>query len=296
VLQTGALWKGPIGTLDIILTFPYEAVSPNVLSVTPSGYTIQGNKILYQLKNFEPTTNIEVEFLPFDFYGKIKLLEDKALKTNSPTDWFNYALALFPNNPLGRLDRFANWYQTSAFKDYVSDVLEKALSLQKEGSSEYIILKEIYDAHFSPGMPFIDGYDSLLISDANLNIPSDALKLFNSDLYSIGSRTEGKIFGYLLDYVVYADLKQGNTSKALSDLKKSSIINGYFNNIEENFETSTSAEPPSSSNNEIKYVLVQSPAAVVKNIAIIVLSVVVVALLAVIFLLLKKRGKVQNEQ
>ena len=218
VLKTGALWKGPIGTLDITLTFPYEAVSPNVLSVTPSGYTVQGNKILYQLKNFEPTTNIEVEFLPFDFYGKIKPLEDKALKTNSATDWFNYALALFPNNPLGSFDRFVSWYRTPAFSDYVSDVLEKALSLQKEDTPEYIILKEIYNAHFSSGMPFVDGYDVLPTLDVNYYyIPFESTDFLEKNINNIKSPTEGKIFGFLLEYIVYTDLKQNDTSKAISD-------------------------------------------------------------------------------
>jgi len=51
--------------------FPYEAVSPNVLSVTPGEYKVKGNEIVYQLTNYEPQQDIEIEFLPYDFYERL---------------------------------------------------------------------------------------------------------------------------------------------------------------------------------------------------------------------------------
>jgi len=60
VLTTGAYWKDPIGTLNMTFKFPYEAVSPNVLSVTPGEYKVKGNEIVYQLTNYEPQQDMRL--------------------------------------------------------------------------------------------------------------------------------------------------------------------------------------------------------------------------------------------
>ena len=234
-LKQVPLWKGPIGTLDITMTFPYEASYPNVLTVIPSGYTVQGNKIEYHLKNFEPASDIEVEFLPYSYYEKIKPFKDKALKINSPNDWFNYALSLFPKNPLGTLDQFVYWYRSSAFTDYVYDVLKSVMNLEKEESAEYIILKEIQVAHYSYGISFYDGYDALTKHDIYYPyypysyLPSDALNLLKDNINSIKSPLEGKIFGYLLEYAVFVDLRGNYETQAISDFNALlDIANKYF--------------------------------------------------------------------
>jgi len=69
-LNTGSYWKGPIGTLDMTFKFPYKAAAPNVFSITPGGYKIDGNEVVYHLVNYEPVQNIEVEFLPYYMYER----------------------------------------------------------------------------------------------------------------------------------------------------------------------------------------------------------------------------------
>lgn len=230
VLTTGAYWKGPIGTLNMTFKFPYETISPNVLSVTPGGYKVKGNEIVYQLTNYEPKQDIEIEFLPYDFYEKINPLRLKAEKSNSSNDWFNYALSLFPQNPLRSLEEFVGWYRTNAFKDYVGSVLQKVVGLQEKNSPEYVVLQEIYEAHYSAPASFLEGYDAVTRLDQNYAyLPQNAINLLENNVDSIKTSIEGKVFGYFLEYVVMTDLRQNNPQKALSDFNKLlAIAEKYF--------------------------------------------------------------------
>lgn len=230
VLNTGSYWKGPIGTLDMTFNFPYEATSPNVLSITPGGYKVQGKTVSYHLTDYEPTQNIEVEFLPYYVYEKINPLRLQAEKSNAAMDWYNYAMALFPNNPLASFDDFVSWYSTSAFMDYVSNVLNEAMSLQDKNRGEYIILKEIYDAHYrSPGS-FTEGLDAILKLDSNyINLPPDSMPTMQDNITSVKNATEGKVLGYFLEYVVAVDLKQNRPQQALADFDRLlTIAEKYF--------------------------------------------------------------------
>ncbi len=57
VLETGAGWKGPIGSGEIILQLPHEASSENLLlseyQTTP-GFTIDGSQLRWSFTNLEP--------------------------------------------------------------------------------------------------------------------------------------------------------------------------------------------------------------------------------------------------
>ena len=236
VLNTGALWKGPIGTLDIRMKFPYKAVYPYVLSVKPLGYTAKGNEIFYHLTNFEPTSDIKVEFLPPGFYEKILPLKEKAEKTNNATDWFNYALALFPRNPLGELEEFVARYKTSAFKEYLLDVSNKAMGMQKEESAEYRILREIYDAHFSSYERFHKGYNSLVeSSNGYYTFPDSVLTTFGNDIEAPQSKLEGRIIGYALEYAVFANLKNNDSNSAIKHFNTLlDIADKYFDEADYN--------------------------------------------------------------
>lgn len=229
VLNTGSYWKGPIGTLDMTFKFPYEPASPNVLSITPGGYKVDGNEVVYHLTNYEPLQNIEVEFLPYYMYEKVNPFRLKAEATSNAKDWFDYAMALFPENPLASFDDFVNWYSTSAFMDYVNNVLNKAISLQDKNSGEYITLKEIYDAHYrSPGS-FVEGLDAILKLDSNyINLPPDSMTTMQENVSSIKSTTEGKVLGYFLEYVVVTDLKQNRPYQALADFNQLLTIAGKY--------------------------------------------------------------------
>ena len=218
VLNTGSYWKGPIGTLDMTFKFPYEAAAPNVFSITPGGYKIDGNEVVYHLVNYEPVQNIEVEFLPYYMYEKVNPLRIKAEASDNASDWFNYAMGFFPENPIGSMDEFVGWYRTPGFRDYVESVLKKAVSLQEEGSPEQVVLQEVYSAHYEAPASFAEGLDAVLKLDGNhVSLPSTSLDILRENIGSIENATEGKILGYVMEYAVAADLKQNRPTQALSD-------------------------------------------------------------------------------
>jgi len=225
VLNTGALWKGPIGTLYIDIKFPITPAYPYLLNLKPQGYTIQGNEAIYHLTNFEPKEDIEIEFIPEDFFNKIKPLKDKAEKTHSAGDWFNYALSLLPQNPFMPYESlrdggFVGGYVDDAFENYVLSVVKMAKGLQKEGSPEYKILEAIERARTDNFSQFELGLDVFNIGeDRNVTIDS-ILSLFEGDVDSPQNKTEGKMIAYILEYKVLASLEEYNSIQALSFLHK----------------------------------------------------------------------------
>ncbi len=63
ILETGAGWKGPIGSADLSLVLPYPAGPDNVVfdNNTPFKGTFSGNKVLWHYDNLEPTSNDNLE-------------------------------------------------------------------------------------------------------------------------------------------------------------------------------------------------------------------------------------------
>ncbi len=59
-LKTGADWAGSIGTLNMEVELPTDAVA----WITPSGYTRTPKHIQWQLKNYEPTQDVVILFEP----------------------------------------------------------------------------------------------------------------------------------------------------------------------------------------------------------------------------------------
>ncbi len=72
VLETGAGWKGTIGSADITLRLPYQASPQNIVlsteigwALTTSGGAIQGNEMHWHFENFEPGPNGPVGNMEF---------------------------------------------------------------------------------------------------------------------------------------------------------------------------------------------------------------------------------------
>ena len=58
ILETGAGWRGPIGSADIVLRLPYDATPQNVLqgeNASTSGGQFAGNEVRWHYENLEPT-------------------------------------------------------------------------------------------------------------------------------------------------------------------------------------------------------------------------------------------------
>ena len=242
ILNTGALWKGPIGTLDIEIKFPNEAKYPYLLSLKPQGYTIQGNKALYHFTNFEPTQDIEIEFLPEKFLAKIESLKEKAEKTNSAVGWFNYAISLFPQNPFGeykslREGGFVGGYVTDTFKNYVLSVIDKAKSLQKEESPEYKILDAIRIARTDNFTQFEAGLYVSIETKGIRWLPEFILNVFDTDVENPQNKLEGKIIAYLMEYKVFFDFEENLSIKALSSLDTFLSLADKYLDKDDYFET-----------------------------------------------------------
>jgi hypothetical protein len=75
VLETGAGWKGTIGTADIVFHSPYTLTSEYLSGFSPGGGIIQGNSITWHLEDIEPTSkdNIDISILNPDIWKRIQI-------------------------------------------------------------------------------------------------------------------------------------------------------------------------------------------------------------------------------
>jgi len=158
VLQTGRLWKGPIGDLTIDVNFGRVPTFPDLLSVRPADYRIVGNHIVWHLSNYEPEQDIEIESMDPAFWKTVRPLKDAAEGSGAEADWYRYAMALLPDNIVGAYPGsdwstpvpkgFVRGLQSSAYADYVQRTVLTALNHCAQGSSKAHILRAAYDARW----------------------------------------------------------------------------------------------------------------------------------------------------
>ncbi|NIA10929.1 MAG: hypothetical protein GWP10_14675 [Nitrospiraceae bacterium] len=217
VLKTGALWKGTIGELNIDISMQDKAIYPYVISISPEGYEIQGNHIVYHLKDYEPTKNIEIEFLPYNFYKEIKPLRDKAMETNSEEDYYAYAKALLPDDPFGsfgvsnRKFDFLLGSGAADFEKFIRNELNNAFLHTKKGGVKNKILEAALYAHnflerFNPleGTSISDqglyGIDSSAIIKSFAGSPQNMYgffsDIFGDDLANPQNAEEKEVIAY----------------------------------------------------------------------------------------------------
>ena len=90
ILETGAGWKGSIGSGYIIMKFPYTITSDAILSNSTPGYQILQNEVFWSFQNLEPTeeNNIQISFVSPDIWSSIqKSREMLKRKPASPDIW-----------------------------------------------------------------------------------------------------------------------------------------------------------------------------------------------------------------
>lgn len=162
VLQTGRLWKGTIGDLTVDVDFGRQPVFPDLLSVQPAGYRVQGNHILWHFMDYEPQQDIEIESMTPAFWQTVRPLKESAERTGAEADWCRYALGLLPDNIVGRYPAgsqgegdvpsdpqgFVRGLQTSTYADYVQRTLLTALNHCTHGSANARIIDAAYQARF----------------------------------------------------------------------------------------------------------------------------------------------------
>ncbi len=90
ILETGAGWKGSIGSGYIIMKFPYTITSDAILSNSTPGYQILQNEVFWSFQNLEPTeeNNIQISFVSPDIWSSIqKSRETLKRESTSPDIW-----------------------------------------------------------------------------------------------------------------------------------------------------------------------------------------------------------------
>lgn len=90
IMKTGALWKGNIE--DALMTIhlgrtPFEQVT----SISPEGYTREGNSIVWHFRDFKPTANIEITIMQDVSFERMEIAR-RILKTEPKNAYAHYLL------------------------------------------------------------------------------------------------------------------------------------------------------------------------------------------------------------
>lgn len=237
VLQTGRLWKGPIGDLTIDVNFGREPVFPDLLSVQPAGYHTQGNHILWHFTNYEPEQDIEIESMYPGFWKSVHPLKDAAERTGAEADWYRYAMALLPDNIVGKYPGdmmesnvplsslgFLRGLQSSAYADYVQRTLLTALNHCTHGSADARILNAAYHVRFSSYRVMADFLNGVEVWNTS---PSTRAHRIYQDLMTAGvtianaSPEETRLLAWLTVNMAGESMAGGYTLTAIHELELS---------------------------------------------------------------------------
>lgn len=169
MLETGAGWKGSIGSAEIIVNLPYEANHQNVIinettgwSQTTPGAILEGNHVIWHFEDFEPTmeNNIEISVVMPNVWRKV--LEERARVADHPEDGEAWGR-------LGKLYKESSYLRSWFREDdggkelyFLSiEACEKALELLPEDALWHVgfadlLWKHAYWDVFQPGSPNLD--------------------------------------------------------------------------------------------------------------------------------------------
>lgn len=238
VLQTGRLWKGPIGDLTIDVNFGRAAAFPDLLSVQPAGYRLQGNHILWHFTNYEPQQDIEIESMSPVFWKSVRPLKESAERTGTEADWYRYAMALLPNSIVGGYhavsesegavsstpQAFVGGLQTSTYVDYARRTLLTALNHCTHGSADARILNAAYHVRFSSYRVTADFLNGVEVWNTS---PSTRAHHIYQDLITAGvtianaSPEETRLLAWLTVNMAGESMAGGYTLTAIHELELS---------------------------------------------------------------------------
>jgi len=240
VLQTGRLWKGPIGDLTIDVNFGREPVFPDLLSVQPAGYHTQGNHILWHLTDYEPQQDIEIESMSPAFWKSVRPIKEAAERTGTEGDWYRYAMALLPDSVVGRYpavsesegavsstpQAFVRGLQTSAYVDYVQRTMLTALNHCTHGSADARILNAAYHVRFSSYRVTADFLNGVEVWDTS---PSTRAHNIYQELLTAGmsptkpSPEEARLLPWLTVDMAGESMSGGYSLSAIHELDQSQV-------------------------------------------------------------------------
>ena len=106
ILETGAGWRGTIGSANVILRLPYAASTQNVIMDFPIGWAettpggvLEGNEVRWHYDDFEPRPGGRVQNMEFALVTPaawqtiLKARENVALYSNDSESWGHLAMA-----------------------------------------------------------------------------------------------------------------------------------------------------------------------------------------------------------
>lgn len=190
ILETGAGWKGSIGSADIILRLPYLASSENILSKTAPGYRIKGKELQWHWNNLEPTAanNVFVSTVNPEIWKEI--LDLRAQIRKKPADaeaWTSLA------EKYQYAGTFHYWEVTNPrFTQLAIQTFQQAIRLQpdsadlhaKLGWLYFILVQDSYPAQLpalsNPAMRRVQHeIDLALALDSKNGLANDLKDIFN---------------------------------------------------------------------------------------------------------------------
>jgi tetratricopeptide (TPR) repeat protein len=157
LLETGAGWKGPIGSADLIVRLPYEATPQNVLltehtgwSLTTPGASLDGREVRWHYNNLEPTreNNLEISIVQPSYWKKV--LNELENTTRNPRDGEAWGR-------LGRAYKDIAFFSKGPREDPEGEKLfelsreayERCLELLPEDALWHSGIAELYLMHFN---------------------------------------------------------------------------------------------------------------------------------------------------
>jgi hypothetical protein len=193
-LETGAAWKGPIGTAYIVVRFPYLATPDTILDDTTSGYQILYNEIFWSYRDFEPThaNNMTFAFVSPEQWQSIKNERDRVHQDRTNVDaWLQLAQLYSSVAYIGKADVRDFGYRQKVFNTYA-----QAITANPDNANLYAAYADFlfYDCCF---YHYADGIDE---ANANriLTLVDKALKLdpSNETALEIIDQMEGAVEGF----------------------------------------------------------------------------------------------------
>jgi hypothetical protein len=172
-LETGAAWKGPIGTAYIVVRFPYLATPETILGYTTPGYQILYNEIFWSYRDFEPTydNNMTFAFVSPEQWQRIQDKRDQIRQDRSDVDaWLELADLYETVAYIGKAE-----VRDAGYRQKVYNTYEQAIAANPNSADLYAG----YASFLSTDCCYYSFVDGINTEDLNRILPlvDKALKL-----------------------------------------------------------------------------------------------------------------------
>ena len=152
VLETGAMWKGTIGSAKV--TFKFGNIKPyQIEKLNPGGFKFEGNTLVWERNDFEPKYNLKVTYNTYRYNSEsLSNLTDDVdklkLEINQKIDSYNKVKELAKK---GQTDKLLSEYN-NAIKEYnsilalyIASFLPTDKIVKEDTNIENIEVQKMYD-------------------------------------------------------------------------------------------------------------------------------------------------------